>query len=169
MAIYVDDSDPKYEDVEGVLINKVNHTLMVYPACKPGSDFMVPDGVVQLNSNAFKDTRFLKHVILPSSLTTIKESAFVNSSIETIVIPDSVTTLENSAFDKCASLKTAVLGSGVTVMHTTVFRDCTSLEEVTFKGAVTSFETRTFLNCGALRSVDIPDSVTSIGTSCFHG
>ena len=85
-GIMVDDSNPNYSSQDGILYNK-DKTDIVF----------VPQGI----SGA---------IILPSTLTSIGESAFFGcSSLTSITIPDSVTSIGSGAFSGCSGLTSIVV------------------------------------------------------------
>ena len=55
-----------------------------------------------------------------------------------VVIPDSVTTIKNTAFLYCTSLSSVTIGSGVNTIVGSTFKDCKSLQKVTIGSGVTS-------------------------------
>ena len=90
-------------------------------------------------------------VIIPSSVTTIGESAFsdlsspTGSPITSVTIPSSVTSIGKSAFEECRNLTSITIPSSVT-----------SIGEIAFAGT-------------GITSITIPNSVTTIGESAFYG
>ena len=125
-------------------------------------------------------------------------------SIKNIIIPSSVSTIKESAFSGCTSLSSVFIGSGVKELDKRGFYGCDSLAEITVdeknanyssldgvlfnkdktniviypngkKGTyslpnkVTKISSYAFCNCSGLTSVTIPNSVTSIGDSAFSG
>ena len=125
-------------------------------------------------------------------------------SIKNIIIPSSVSTIKESAFSGCTSLSSVFIGSGVKELDKRGFYGCDSLAEITVdeknanyssldgvlfnkdktniviypngkKGSyslpnkVTKISSYAFCNCSGLTSVTIPNSVTSIGDSAFSG
>ena len=115
---------------------------------RPGlTDVVIPDGMTEIEDEAFRDCENLKTVIIPNSVKSIGESAFEDcSGLTSVAIPDSVTSIGDCAFDGC---------SGLT--------------NVTIPDSVTSIGYYAFYKCSALTSVTIPDSVTSIGFGAFWG
>ena len=70
-------------------------------------------------------------LIIPSSVTTIGESAFWNcDSLTSIVIPDSVTTIGDYAFYYCRNLTSVTIGKGVTTIASLAFGECYHIAEV---------------------------------------
>ncbi|CAJ1386892.1 unnamed protein product [Effrenium voratum] len=118
---------------------------------------------------AFLDCRFLASVVIPDSVTVIKNSAFVHcSSLKSVAIPDSVTRIECWAFKGCSSLESVTIPNSVIHIGFGAFEDCSSLTSVTIP-TVTQIESGTFANCSSLTSVRIPDTVTEIGKRAFRG
>lgn len=69
------DSD-YFKSIDGVLFTADYKTLVRYPPKKNGTDYVVPDSVVNIGSCAFRNCEFLENIILPNSLTRIGEEAF---------------------------------------------------------------------------------------------
>ena len=90
-----------------------------------------------------------------------------NSTIKEVVIPDTVTTIGEYAFLHCTSLMSVVIGDSVTSIGDYAFSHCTSLTSVVIPDSVTSIGGSAFYDCDSLTSVVIGDSVTSIGEKAF--
>lgn len=81
-AIWVDDENPYYCDVDGVLYNRSMDTIHTYPR-----------GRVETS------------VILPESVSVIAQMAFANNSVlQTMVIPGDIAVLENQAIVAMSAL-----------------------------------------------------------------
>lgn len=104
-SIQVDEANPNYRSLDGVLLSRDKTTLMAYPPAKAGSSYAVPDGVQSLGKFSFANTSALEHVTLPDGLTSIAGRTFFYSSVKTVEIPASVETLGYAAFYECASLQ----------------------------------------------------------------
>ncbi len=97
-----------------------------------------------------------------------KGNLFLNGELVTeLVIPNSVESIREYAFVGCASLESVTIGNNVTSIDNYAFQGCTSLESVTIGKGVTSIGSGAFSNCASLTSITIHDSVTSIGDSAF--
>ncbi|MBR5438527.1 MAG: leucine-rich repeat domain-containing protein, partial [Clostridia bacterium] len=105
--ITVDDENETFvSDDAGALLDKINRTLVVYPAANPATSYEVPEGIEAIGDLAFYDSLYLKNIYLPESLTYIGNEAFhCASALEEITIPESVEFIGFAAFAHCFSLK----------------------------------------------------------------
>ena len=94
--------------------------------------------------------------------------SFRNQNIKSYVIPSSVTSIGDSAFLGCHSLSDIVIPSSVTSIGDCAFYDCHSLSDIVIPSSVTSIGDSAFLGCRSLSEIVIPSSVTSIGDSAFY-
>ncbi len=96
-GIYVDDANPWYCDVDGVLFTKDMSILLKAPENMGTETYTVPDGVRVLYSYACSDMS-LKNLILPEGLLAIKEHALTYcSSIRKLDIPASVVRIDKES------------------------------------------------------------------------
>ena len=155
-------------------------------------EVVIPDTVIRIGENAFKET-LIKSVVIPDSVLSIEDSAFfrcenlasiiISDGVESIgrnaflgckslgdvTIPNSVANIENCAFYGCTSLENVRIPSNVSTINDGVFQDCSSLKSVTIPKNVKAIGNQAFLDCSSLMSITIPDGVESIGYSAFSG
>ena len=104
--IYVHMENKSFSSIDGVLFNKEQTVLLVYPKGKVQQTYTVPDGVTEIASGAFKYCLALKSVNLPQSLRLIRWRAFSNcDQLEQINIPEDIGTIDSSGIYNCANLK----------------------------------------------------------------
>jgi BspA type Leucine rich repeat region (6 copies) len=188
-AINVNETNPNYASVDGVLYNKTITTLLQWPGGKatvifPGTvttigafsfahcsaliSITIGNNVTTIENDAFYNCYTLTSVIILDSVTTIGDSAFFHCiSLISLTIGNGVTTIENSAFHSCSALATVIIGNGVITIGNNAFAVCDSLTSVTIGKNVTTIGAGAFDNCHSLVSVTIPGSVTLIGNSAF--
>lgn len=134
------------------------------------TDVVFNDGIVSIGYAAFQNCSSLDmNIVLPSSVVTIDQRAFMGTSITSISAPG-VTTLitssgnGNSTFYNCTSLKNVSFpkcvnypGTGTGTAARGIFANCTALESVQLgsvghglpnpTGSTVSINANTFLNC----------------------
>jgi hypothetical protein len=189
-AVAVDPQNPVYSDVNGVLFDKGQTTLVEYPGGACGS-YAIPGGVTSIGDSAFARCICLYGVTIPDSVTFIGNSAFSNClglasvslgsnvtsigasafeecwSLTGVTLPDSVTSIGASAFAACSGLTNLTVPDNVTSIGASAFQDCAGLTNVTIGNGVTNIGDHAFDNCGRLTGMTIPDSVTIIGDYAF--
>ena len=120
--------------------------------------------------NLYLNKELVTELVIPDSVTSIKDYAFYNcSSLTSIEIPDSVTSIGGSVFSGCSSLTSIEISDSVTSIGNSAFWYCRSLTSIEIPDSVTSIEYYAFYGCSRLTSIEIPDSVTSIGDEAFYG
>lgn len=103
----------------------------------------------------------------PSFTTRIANDEWrSNTQIKSVAIPSSVTTMNDSAFRQCTNLTSAVLNNTTIGDH--AFAYCTALTDVSMTAA-TSLGRWAFQGCTALIGIELPDTLTTIGQSAFIG
>ncbi len=87
----VNPENPNYASKDGVLFNKAQTVLMVYPPKKAGNTYTVPNGVTVLGFGAFSSNKNLETVNLPEGLLKIGRDAFRDcSNISNLQLPNSL-------------------------------------------------------------------------------
>ncbi len=147
VAIHVDEDNPNYASIDGVLYNKGCDELIHYPGGRSGP-FVVPDSVTDIAEMSFAGSRALTSVTIPDSV-----SAFMWSY----------------AFQDCTALVSVDIGDGVTNIGDWAFAGCTALASVIIGGGVTTIGYGAFSGCSSLTTVTLPDSVYLVGSGAFSG
>lgn len=135
-----------FSSIGGVLFNKMEDTLIIYPPGRVGA-YSIPDGVTTIATNAF---------CCCDKLTAID-------------FPNTITEIGGNAFYHCTSLVSVVIPNGVDTIKYQTFGDCQNLSFVTIGKNVKTIEYYAFAGSEALRDVVIPEGVKTIGNSAFAG
>jgi hypothetical protein len=93
-----------YSSINGVLFNKLQDALLLYPAGKT-EDYAIPNSVTTIGDKAFSGCNGLTSVTIPHSVTTIGEFAFSYcNGLSSLTIESSVTFIKDYAFLGCNGL-----------------------------------------------------------------
>lgn len=178
--INIDENNPRYASVDGVLFNKSVTDLIQFPINKSTIIYEVPETVEKLKSNSFSQSK-IRGVKLPKGLKTIEQSTFLSClQLVNINIPSTVTYIGVYTFVSCPLLTSI-----------NVSKDNTSYSSVdgvlyTYDGSVLLqypvgrtnpeyiiedgtqiINDGAFMNCTSLTNVEIPEGVTTIGRYAF--
>lgn len=199
----VEGATVRYWSEDGVLFfngengNSPAAVAMV-PVAKTGS-YTIPDGIVELGVEAFKNSKITR-VVIPASVTRINKSAFEGCTNLTSVVfeaGEAALTIDARAFAGCAKLERIVLparlaeinltkysisGTTVTVASANnAFDGCTSLTEInvvaanknykSVDGILYSADGKTLLYCPSVKAGDVtvPTGVQIIAPGAFIG
>ena len=182
-AINVDEDNANFSSADGVLYNKDQTGLIVYPAGKTGDTYDIPDSVTSLGARAFRNC-LMKTVNIPASVTSIGGDYVFSfcRSLEAINVDPANTTLSSEGgvlFNKDKTRlifypmskpdKTYTLPASVTSYAPYLFQENKYIESVTFGSQITALQTYTFMDCTSVKTVNIQGNVTNIPTSMFQG
>lgn len=136
-------------------------------------DIVVPEGVITIDSSAFKKCQKLKKVTLPSTLTKISPYAFENcKALEEINIPEHVNFIGSYAFSGCESLQQIEIPYDVEIIQTGSFSKCKALKYVFLPKRDIKIESWAFYQCHNLERIGNSQSIISIGeysfSDCYH-
>ena len=189
-----------------------------FEGCTSLESIELPATLTTISTDAFYGCIKLAHVNLHEGLTTIGLRAFYNCKLDSIIIPSTVTSIGNSAFkgNPLKSIvwkpKTCSIGSDdsapfysttsqvtsfvfgdsvqvipaylckymnrldsivipptVTSIGQSAFMYCTKLKSFTFPQGIKTVATSVLEGCTALEEVFIPSSVTTINQDAFYG
>ena len=144
-SIAVAAGNPAFSSVGGVLFNKNQSTLVLYPAGSSGTSYAIPDTVTNIVGNAFMDAYDLASITLDTNVQSIGDSAFQQCyGLTSITIPNSVTNLGFSTFYYCFNLTNVVIGSGLTSVGFQDFSYCFSLAKVYFTSNAPAMNSNVF-------------------------
>ncbi len=189
--IEVEERNPVYSTVDGLLYDKQKTKLIKVPIAK--KEINISSSVAEICDDAFQECRSLRKVIIPSSVIRIGNNAFagcdslgeiqIPKSVESIgeyafqgckalsviAIPSEVMEIGINAISFCTSLKSVTLSSKMESIPDGLFRGCTSLTDVVIPSSVTSIGDYSFAQCDSLQEINIPNTVTSLGSNVFYG
>lgn len=107
-----------------------NMGKMAFKDCKELKTVVIGNGLRTILERAFDHCSVLRSVTFGNSVEKIMECAFQCTALREVMIPNSVTTIGDGAFISCASLETLELPSGLTSIGKYAFEGCSSLKKV---------------------------------------
>jgi hypothetical protein len=171
--INVDEANPYYASIDGILFDKLLTTLIHYPISKTESTYNIPSSVTYIGYGAFIYCKGLASVLIPSSVSYIGVGAFMGcTNLTSVNIPPLVTSINAWTFGSCSALTSSLLPPTVTNIGFSAYDGCSSLTSVAIPSSVTTFSDYAFNNCSGLTSITtyslIPKDL-SASTGVFNG
>ena len=120
---------------------------------------IIPNSVTSIGEGAFVGCSGLTSVTIPNSVTRIDDYAFYNCiDLTSVTIPNSVKGIGNNAFCYCVHLTSATIGNSVQTIGESAFRGCWDLKsiEVLCETPPSLSSTKTFEDCFSLVSIYVP-------------
>ncbi len=167
-TITVDESNPSFSSIDGVLYDKTGVTLLQCPLGRSGK-LEIPSQVRTIADSSFSGCTNLTGVTIPEAVTVIERSAFsACKGLTNLVIPNGVTSIGDSCFIACWGLVSITLPNTITNMGGSAFSSCQGLREINIPSSISAIPDR-FLHGGiSLLSLTIPSNITSIGERAFY-
>ena len=103
-------------------------------------------------------------------VTVIDEGAFKDCwTITSVVLPDTVTEIREEAFAGCFSLRSVSFGSGLRVIGDSAFKQCSVLSSAALPDSLTTIGAEAFKNCFSLAEVTAGSALTDVAEGAFEG
>lgn len=179
--IYVDDENPVFKSVDGIVFSKDGTALLRYPGGRPElSSYILPDNITRIGRAAFFESN-IGIITLPEGLTTIEDYAFDGSAITLVYIPKDVNYIGTCAFSrtsKCTQIRMDTKNPYYTVLEGVLFtKDMLLLKQyplarsgATYKmpEVVQRIETMAFAGAHRLTNVTLPSTLITIDAKAFY-
>ena len=180
-SITIDEGNTHYGIYDGVLMDKAQTRLIVYPAKLPGTTYTVPATVKTLDKLAFREVTNLKSVTIPAAVSNLEYDMFEYSySLEEINIDHANTnycsedgvvysTKKDSliVYPDGKPDKSYTVNAATKVIEEYAFANASQLEKVTVPEGVTTISNAAFFQCYSLKEVSFPESVTTMEGTIF--
>ncbi len=167
--ILVSSENTKYSSINGILFNKSQSDLIIYPAGKTESSYTMPDGVYHIKSESFDGNTHLKSITLSKdldldnrelhfegcdNLTSIhaNNNLFHLSSEEGVLFNKDKTRLIAFPPAKNGSYS---IPNGIEEIATYAFSGASNLTQVSIPTSLREIGNRAFKNCTSLEKIDL--------------
>ncbi len=124
--------------------------------------------VVRIAAEAFSNHLYVSKIILPDSIRSIGERAFLNTWMNEIVLPDPIEEISAGAFEDCARLKAVSWPACADEVPDYAFAGCEDLASVTLPPSVQTIGKNAFSHCDSLSHIDLPQSLLHLGAHAFR-
>lgn len=167
MNIYVEDGNPDFCSVDGIVFSKDMTALVLFPTGRTEA-YTVPGTVTDIRDGAFGGCPKLTGVALPGNLKRIGEEAFAECiALTEINLPVSLNSIGYAAFGYCTGLRSIVIPPSVTFVEECLFDGCEGLRSVTLPNTCKAIKIGAFAGCSSLTDIVIPNSCETIGYQSF--
>ena len=176
----VDPNNASFSSLDGVLFNKDQTTLLVFPGGQTGP-YITPASVTRIEDYAFYFCTKLSGVTLFEGMQYIGYGAFEQcDSLISIMIPSSVSLIQPGSMSDCDTLQSITVtepNGDYTSQDGVLFNDdLTTLIQYPagiagnylVPASVTSISGVAFINADGLTGITLPSGLTQIGLSAFY-
>ena len=133
-------------------------------------EIVLPNTVKTINDFAFIGCINLKNVVLSEGLTNLGDEAFANcKSLEEITLPAELNSGDGTWFIGCYNLKKVTISSGATAIPAYAFQNGTSIEEIVLPNSIKTIGNFAFSGCDNLKNITLPENLTTLGYGAFSG
>ena len=175
-SINVDEENPNYRSIGGILFSKDTSTIVECPTGKRGT-ISLPENTKHLAQLAFAYCQSITDVILPEGLSSIGYYGFIyDDCLNNIVIPSTVSFIGDGPFGGCTALISLTIAEGNSHYYMdslTIYTMGGDTLVSCHKSTDSLFLPSTLRVVGGfngnndIRYVHLPDGVTTIGDDAF--
>lgn len=126
--------------------------------------------IVGLADGAFKSTGsdHASLIIIPDTVVSVGNEAFKDTAEIYFDIQGTITSIGESAFEGCALLEKVKLGEGMSAIPFMAFFNCSSLKTIAIPKGIEFIDENAFEGCSSLLTVVLPSTLTSVADSAFE-
>lgn len=169
-SITVDEGNPNFASVEGIMYTKDMTTLLTYPARKDITSFKIPDSVTKVGLNAFMYAQITSVDL--NRVEEIEDEAFRYSKLTSVTFPDTIKMLGKTSFSATpltsVHFPEALKNAQELVCGEFLFSSCSVLKEITIPAYIVDIP-RFFAAIDSLEKITFLGSVKSIEEKAFAG
>ncbi len=155
--IVVHENNRVFSSIEGILFNKAETAILLYPTASTATELELPDTIKAINAGTFMGAPNLEKVVMPA-VETIGANAFAYSAVKEVVVSDALVEIGLGAFRNTAISEFDL--SDVLVIDDDAFY-ATKLTEVTVNKAE-------YLGNKAFGAIETLEKVTIGGVDEFN-
>ena len=128
------------------------------PETFEGNEVVVPEGVTTIGGYAFASNTGIEKIVLASTVTTLADRAFRDTSASTVILNEGLTNISYQAFRNALNVTSVEIPSTVTTISKEAFQN-SGITALTVPATVTTIE------YGAMRDMKMLETVTLEGNA----
>ena len=164
----IDLSSASAKNSDKTVVTSFTKASTPFANCKEIKWFNVSGSCNEIPEAAFQNWTALESFDFGIAIT-VSKSVFYGSGLKSLVLPSTVTKIKSSAFKECLSLKSVVIEGAIKHKEgDSHFYGCTALETVDL-GSTSTISDYAFKNCTSLKAIVLPSTLTSIAKESFMG
>jgi biopolymer transport protein ExbD len=166
-AFEVDENNPCYSTMGGVLYNKDCSRVIRCPQAMPAIEWA--QTVREIAEQSFANCSFT-NICLPSGLRRLDDSAFIGcGELTSIEIPEGIEELPSGIFMHCSGLQSVRLPETLEAIGSYAFSHCESLTKIVLPQRCRHVDYAAFNECTRLAYVRLADDTSFLHCKCFDG
>lgn len=160
-----------YVSVDGVLYSKDKKTLVAYPIAKENTSFVIPEGTEHIGAYAISNNVTLLSIQVPSTIITVGDYAFYNSSMfgNEIKFSKALKSLGKYSFSHCLSCEGVIFEDNtITEIPEGCFECYDGVYGVVIPNGVTKIGKDAYRESSYIVYIELPPTVKEIGDRAFY-
>ncbi len=147
----VDEENPYFTSVDGILFTKDMKTLVYYPSAK------------NIKFNKYGEAQNTTSYVIPYGVETIRSKAFYKCYyLDDIEMPDTVTFIEEKAFHRCSALTKLDLPVNLEFIGKDAFAYCELVKTATIPATIKEIDEYAFFNCSGMKELNVYNAEKNI-------
>ena len=170
---------PRFEIIDGLLVDKTEKRMITYPYGSQGKEYTVPEGILAIGNYAFYACANLSAVALPEGLVSLGEGVFyLCDNLTDVTLPLSLADMALNPFVMApVNIRVSPDHPRFEVIDGVLFDKAEKkllsypygreTGPYTVPGGVLAIEDMAFINCTNLTGITLPEGLLSVGISAF--
>lgn len=126
--IRVEEGHKLYQAVDGALLSHDGKVLLTVPFAYESKEYIVPDGVEEIDLKCFSFCKNIESIRLPDSIRSLDKYSFYGcSQLREVIIPEGVRELKEGTFLGCSALERIVIPDSVVWTEKNFVQRCNRL------------------------------------------
>ncbi len=155
---------------QSLFSNPLNNGAQLFLNGEEVKELVIPSSITSIGECAFLGCKSLLKVTMPNTVKEIKYAGFENcENLKSVVIPNSVSSIGNYAFWGCSSLEEIDIPNSVQNIGRYAFSRCKGLSSIVLPNSITIIDQEVFSDCSSLKNITLPNTLKAIGDYAFYG